>query len=53
MTNNPRKVDDLEANQIQVIERVAHQVPARPENRSYLETKVKKLNHILAIETPQ
>jgi len=47
MSNNPHKVADLEANQIQVVERVPHQVQARPENQFYLQTKAKKLNHQL------
>jgi len=50
MSNNPHKVADLEANQIRVVERVPHQVQARPENRRYLQTKVKKLNHQLVSE---
>jgi len=47
MSNNPRKIADLEANQIRVVERVSHQVEARPENRRYLQTKAEKLNHQL------
>jgi len=48
MSNNPRKVADLEANQIQVVERVPHQMETRPENRHYLQTKFEKLDHQLA-----
>lgn len=48
MSNNPHKVSDLEANQINVLERVPLQIQARPENRHYLETKVRKMNHQLA-----
>lgn len=51
MSNNPHKVADLEANHIRVVERVPHQVQARPENQSYLQTKVNKLNHQLVPET--
>lgn len=51
MSNNPHKVADLEANQIRVVERVPHQVGARPENEHYLQTKAKKLNHQLVPET--
>jgi 3,4-dihydroxy 2-butanone 4-phosphate synthase/GTP cyclohydrolase II len=50
MTNNPRKVADLETNQIEVVERVAHQVKARSENQRYLQTKAQKLNHLLVSE---
>jgi len=51
MTNNPRKVAGLEANHVQVVERVPHQVPARAENRRYLQTKAQKLGHVLLQET--
>ena len=47
MTNNPRKMTDLEAYGIRVVERLAHQPQAKPENISYLQTKAKKLNHQL------
>ncbi|HEX9925143.1 MAG TPA: 3,4-dihydroxy-2-butanone-4-phosphate synthase [Anaerolineae bacterium] len=50
MTNNLRKVADLETNQIEVVERVAHQVKARSENQRYLQTKAQKLNHLLVSE---
>lgn len=50
LTNNPQKVAGLEANQIQVVERVPHQVQARDENQFYLQTKAKKLNHRLVPE---
>ncbi len=53
MTNNPRKMADLEANKIQVVERVPHQVPARSENQHYLQTKAHKLGHILVPEALQ
>lgn len=51
MSNNPHKAADLEANQIQVVERVPHQIRGRPENEHYLQTKAKKLNHQLVLET--
>ncbi len=50
LTNNPQKVAGLKANQIQVVERVPHQVQAREENQFYLQTKAKKLNHQLVPE---
>jgi 3,4-dihydroxy 2-butanone 4-phosphate synthase/GTP cyclohydrolase II len=46
LTNNPRKVKDLEAGKIEVVERVPHVVPPRPENRQYLKTKASKLGHV-------
>ena len=50
MTNNPQKVEELEASNIQVIERVPHQVQAKPENAHYLQTKAHKLRHIFLPE---
>ncbi len=46
LTNNPRKVADLEAGRIEVVQRVPHSIPARPENRRYLQTKAEKLGHL-------
>ncbi len=48
MTNNPHKVTNLEANGIEVVERVPLQMASRPENQRYLETKASKLAHILS-----
>jgi GTP cyclohydrolase II len=47
LTNNPDKVDGLEAAGIAVSERVAHQMPANPHNADYLATKRKKSGHLL------
>jgi GTP cyclohydrolase II len=47
LTNNPQKIADLEAKQIEVVERVPHHAPPRPENRRYLQTKAEKLGHLL------
>lgn len=47
LTNNPRKVADLEKGQIEVVERVPHQIPPRPENERYLQTKAERLGHLL------
>ena len=47
LTNNPDKVQGLEKAGIEVIERVAHQMPANPHNADYLATKRKKSGHIL------
>lgn len=47
MTNNPRKVDALEAAGIEVSERVAHQLPDNPHNARYLATKRDKSGHLL------
>jgi GTP cyclohydrolase II len=46
LTNNPRKVEGLEAAGIKVVERVAHHMPANPHNADYLATKRKKSGHL-------
>jgi GTP cyclohydrolase II len=47
LTNNPAKVQGLEAAGIAVSERVAHQMPANPHNADYLATKRKRSGHLL------
>jgi len=47
MTNNPRKVEMLAANGIEVAERVPLAVGKNPLNEGYLETKALKSGHIL------
>jgi GTP cyclohydrolase II len=46
LTNNPSKVAGLEAEGIEVVERVAHHMPANPHNADYLATKRKKSGHL-------
>jgi GTP cyclohydrolase II len=46
LTNNPTKVAGLEAAGINVVERVAHHMPANPHNADYLATKRKKSGHL-------
>jgi GTP cyclohydrolase II len=48
LTNNPKKMKGLEAAGIEVVERVAHQMPANPHNADYLATKRKRSGHLLA-----
>ena len=47
LTNNPAKVDGLDAAGIAVVERVAHHMPANPHNADYLATKRKKSGHLI------
>ncbi|MEP3051895.1 MAG: GTP cyclohydrolase II [Erythrobacter sp.] len=47
MTNNPRKVKALEEAGVEVIERVAHQLPDNPYNADYLATKRDRSGHLL------
>jgi 3,4-dihydroxy 2-butanone 4-phosphate synthase/GTP cyclohydrolase II len=50
LTNNPKKVIGLESYGIKILETVPLIAPATPYNIHYLETKQKKLGHILGIE---
>jgi GTP cyclohydrolase II len=46
LTNNPNKVAGLKAAGVEVVERVAHHMPANPHNADYLATKRKKSGHL-------
>jgi 3,4-dihydroxy 2-butanone 4-phosphate synthase/GTP cyclohydrolase II len=48
MTNNPKKVAGLEGYGLTIVERVPIEVPSRPENLRYLETKKTKLGHLFS-----
>ena len=50
MTNNPRKIRELEQLGVNVTSRIPHVMPATPWNRFYLETKAKRSGH--QIELP-
>ena len=52
LTNNPRKIVGLEGYGLRVVERVPIEIPARPENAKYLETKREKLGHWLEARQP-
>jgi GTP cyclohydrolase II len=47
LTNNPNKVEGLEAAGITVAERVPHKMGANPHNLAYLETKRDRTGHVL------
>jgi len=47
LTNNPGKVDALEARGVRVVERVPLLVAPTPENGPYLDAKRRKLGHLL------
>jgi GTP cyclohydrolase II len=47
LTNNPAKMDGLNAAGIAVVERVAHHMPANPHNADYLAIKRKKSGHLI------
>lgn len=46
LTNNPAKVEGLEAEGIAVVERVAHHLPVNPHNADYIETKRRRSGHL-------
>ncbi len=47
ITNNPEKVEALEASGIKVVERISALVPESDENARYLETKREKMGHLV------
>ncbi len=49
LTNNPKKVIGLEGYGLKVVETVPIIIPPNPYNRRYLETKRKKLGHLLEV----
>jgi 3,4-dihydroxy 2-butanone 4-phosphate synthase/GTP cyclohydrolase II len=53
MTNNPYKVDDLEALGMTVDARVPIVIATNVHNRRYMETKVEKLDHVLTEAAPR
>ena len=50
LTNNPKKVIGLESYGLKIVETIPLIAPSNPYNTHYLETKQKKLGHILGIE---
>jgi 3,4-dihydroxy 2-butanone 4-phosphate synthase/GTP cyclohydrolase II len=50
ITNNPTKIIGLEGYGLKVVERVAIEVPTRPENFNYMNTKCVKMGHVLNLQ---
>ncbi|MCD6220323.1 GTP cyclohydrolase II, partial [Candidatus Calescamantes bacterium] len=50
LTNNPQKIVGLEGYGLEIVERVPIEIPFRETNRKYLETKKKKLGHLLKLD---
>jgi len=50
MTNNPAKIEDLRRHGVKIEGRIPLVMPAHPEDRAYLETKRRKLGHLLDVE---
>ena len=47
MTNNPKKIDALEKSSLKVNKRISIRMESNAHNKSYLNTKVKKLGHLM------
>ena len=47
MTNNPKKIDALEKSGLKVNKRIPIKIESNVYNKSYLNTKVKKLGHLM------
>ncbi|MFM2152492.1 MAG: hypothetical protein RL199_927 [Pseudomonadota bacterium] len=47
LTNNPKKIVGLEGYGLEVVERVAIEIPANESNRAYLATKRDRMGHLL------
>jgi GTP cyclohydrolase II len=50
LTNNPKKVSQLERNGIKVVDRLPHVIAANEHNRFYLETKANRSGHFIDFE---
>ncbi len=50
MTNNPLKIRALEAEGIAVLERVHVESTVHPENERYLQTKQRRMDHLLSLD---
>ena len=51
MTNNPAKIEQLEAHGVHVTKRIPLEIPAKPSNARYLRTKKLRLRHLLSEPT--
>jgi len=47
LTNNPKKVDELQQHGVEITGRLPHVIPANEFNRFYLETKRDRSGHLL------
>jgi 3,4-dihydroxy 2-butanone 4-phosphate synthase/GTP cyclohydrolase II len=53
LTNNPAKMVALQGYGLEIVERVPIEVPTKPENLKYMETKCNKMGHILHLTKNQ
>jgi GTP cyclohydrolase II len=47
MTNNPKKIEELEKHGVRVVERVPLVIAPNPDNERYLQTKKEQMGHLL------
>lgn len=50
MTNNPHKINDLREHGVEIVGRIPVVIPPNPLNRDYLETKRRRMGHLLDLE---
>ncbi|MGE5454392.1 MAG: bifunctional 3,4-dihydroxy-2-butanone-4-phosphate synthase/GTP cyclohydrolase II [Methylocystaceae bacterium] len=48
MTNNPKKIKGLDGYGLAVVDRVAIELPIKPQSERYMKTKKEKMGHLLA-----
>ena len=47
LTNNPKKIDALKKSGLKVNKRIPIKIESNTHNKSYLDTKAKKLGHLM------
>jgi 3,4-dihydroxy 2-butanone 4-phosphate synthase / GTP cyclohydrolase II len=47
LTNNPKKIVGLQGYGLEIVDRIPIEIPVRDTNRNYLQTKKRKMGHIL------
>lgn len=50
MTNNPAKIEDLRRHGVEIVGRIPLVIPPNPADRRYLETKQRKMGHLIDFE---
>jgi len=50
LTNNPKKIAGLEGYGLKVVERVPLEIPPNEINKAYLETKARKMGHMIGLD---
>jgi len=49
LTNNPEKIKVLEGSTIEMVSRIPIELPPKPENLDYLQTKKQEMGHLLSL----